>query len=137
MRDYFTIEYSKRPVERSGDGADNQQTGSKWQYFKQLLFLKDIVAPRMSSSSLGSLAFETAEMAATEQYSQHSTGDFESQILHTSDDQESLETITPDLEQPSTSSRPDFLTATPQRNTKQCKGKKKKARIHRSSRQIC
>jgi len=54
LRDNFSSEYSKRPVSRSGDGADNCPQ-SKWTYFKSLLFLKDIVAPRASSGSIKSI----------------------------------------------------------------------------------
>lgn len=53
LRDNFSSEYSKRPVSRSGDGADNCHQ-SKWIYFQPLLFLKDIVAPRVSSGSINS-----------------------------------------------------------------------------------
>ncbi|XP_076473111.1 uncharacterized protein LOC143302354, partial [Babylonia areolata] len=69
LRDYFGTEYSKRPVARSGDGADDPPSTSKWQYFNRLLFLKDIVAPRKSSGSLGSLVnsdIETASEAAVD-----------------------------------------------------------------------
>ncbi|XP_012946166.1 uncharacterized protein LOC106013889 [Aplysia californica] len=53
LRDNFSAEYSKRPVSRSGDGADNYPQ-SKWTYFRSLLFLKDIVAPRACSGSIES-----------------------------------------------------------------------------------
>ncbi|GFS23564.1 transcription factor Adf-1 [Elysia marginata] len=51
LRDNFSIKYSKRPVSRSGDGADNLPA-SKWQYFQQLLFLKDVISPRSCTGSL-------------------------------------------------------------------------------------
>lgn len=54
MRDNFSVEYGKQPVSRSGDGAENCPQ-SKWAYFKQLLFLKDVVTPRATSGSLRSL----------------------------------------------------------------------------------
>ena len=52
LRDYFRTEYSKRPINRSGDAEDCPAWKSKWQYYSQLLFLKDIVAPRKSSGPL-------------------------------------------------------------------------------------
>lgn len=55
LRDYFGAEYSKRPVPRSGDGAEESTQTSKWQYYQQMLFLKDIVAPRRCQSSLESI----------------------------------------------------------------------------------
>ena len=64
MRDYFGTEYSKRPVARYGDGGDGLSSTSKWQYFNQLLFLKDIVAPRKSSGSLGTLVNNDIETAS-------------------------------------------------------------------------
>ncbi|XP_012946492.1 uncharacterized protein LOC106014033 [Aplysia californica] len=51
LRDYFSTEYNKRLEARSGDAASNQPQ-SKWLHFSQLLFLKDIVAPRSSFDSL-------------------------------------------------------------------------------------
>lgn len=51
LRDYFATEYNKRPVPRSGDAGSNRPQ-SKWQFFNQLIFLKDIVAPRTSFDSL-------------------------------------------------------------------------------------
>ena len=64
LRDYFGTEYSKRPVARYGDGGDGLSSTSKWQYFNQLLFLKDIVAPRKSSGSLGTLVNNDIETAS-------------------------------------------------------------------------
>lgn len=55
LRDNFAVEFSKRTVPRSGDAADSCPP-SKWQYFSQLMFLKDIVTPRSSSGSLNFLA---------------------------------------------------------------------------------
>lgn len=66
------MEYSKWPVSRSGDGADNSQQ-SKWAYFKPLLFLKDLVTPRASHGSIKSSGMLTAPQTGiqiTSQYSQ-------------------------------------------------------------------
>lgn len=63
LRDYFALEYSRRPVARSGDGADNQSV-SKWQYFKQLLFLKDVITPRASFDSLQASSTNSQESSA-------------------------------------------------------------------------
>lgn len=54
MRDNFAVEYGKRPISRSGDAADNLPH-SKWAYYQQLIFLKDVVTPRASSGSFRSL----------------------------------------------------------------------------------
>lgn len=51
LRDQFSVEYSKIKTPRSGDAAETA-TEPKWPYFKQMLFLKDIVTPRVSSSNL-------------------------------------------------------------------------------------
>lgn len=72
LRDYFGTEYSKRPVSRSGDSADCQSWTSKWQYFNQMLFLKDIVAPRKCSGSLGNLVHTVNEVATESEDSVHS-----------------------------------------------------------------
>lgn len=45
MRDQFAVELGKRPKARIG-------AGSKWQYFSQLLFLKDVVKARPFSGNL-------------------------------------------------------------------------------------
>ncbi|GFN87342.1 transcription factor adf-1 [Plakobranchus ocellatus] len=45
LRDYFG----------TGDGAEESTQTSKWQYYQQMLFLKDIVAPRRCQSSLDSI----------------------------------------------------------------------------------
>ncbi|KAG8276589.1 hypothetical protein J6590_062916 [Homalodisca vitripennis] len=47
----YHVECSKIKPPRSGDAADTA-TEPKWPYFKQMLFLKDIVKPRASSSNL-------------------------------------------------------------------------------------
>ncbi|RUS82551.1 hypothetical protein EGW08_009681, partial [Elysia chlorotica] len=51
LRDNFATEYSKRPVGRSRAEAKNIPQ-SKWAYFEQLMFLKDMVTPRASSGSI-------------------------------------------------------------------------------------
>lgn len=51
LRDQFSVECSKIKTPRSGDAAETV-TESKWPYFKSMLFLKDIVRPRASSSNL-------------------------------------------------------------------------------------
>ncbi|RUS69248.1 hypothetical protein EGW08_022991 [Elysia chlorotica] len=51
LRDNFAVEFTKRTVPRSGDAADSSAP-SKWKYYPQLMFLKDIVTPRSSSRSL-------------------------------------------------------------------------------------
>ncbi|CAG9822198.1 unnamed protein product [Phaedon cochleariae] len=53
LRDQFSVELGKLPVRRSGDAAEDDLQ-SKWPYFSQLLFLKDIVKPRASSGNLSS-----------------------------------------------------------------------------------
>ncbi|XP_064610707.1 uncharacterized protein LOC135474942 [Liolophura sinensis] len=57
LQDYFATEYNKRSVPRSGDAASNHPQ-SKWQFFNQLFFLKDIVAPRTLFDSLDLNNFE-------------------------------------------------------------------------------
>ncbi|KAK3784256.1 hypothetical protein RRG08_031640 [Elysia crispata] len=52
LRDQFAVEWGKLPHTRSGDAADNSTT--KWQYFKSLLFLKD-VRPRVTEGPLKAL----------------------------------------------------------------------------------
>lgn len=51
LREKFGTEYSKRPLSRSGDAAGNFPA-SKWAYYQQLMFLKDIVQWRPSSGSI-------------------------------------------------------------------------------------
>lgn len=51
LRDQFSVECSKIKPPRSGDAAETA-TEPKWPYFKRMLFLKDIVTPRASSSNL-------------------------------------------------------------------------------------
>ncbi|GFO30196.1 transcription factor adf-1 [Plakobranchus ocellatus] len=66
LRDNFAVEYGKRPISRSGDSGDNCPQ-PKWAYYKQLLFLKDVVTPRASSGSLRSfMATSPAETVAEE-----------------------------------------------------------------------
>ncbi|GFS20704.1 transcription factor Adf-1 [Elysia marginata] len=80
LRDYFSAEYGKRPVARSGDGASSHPK-SRWQYFQQLLFLKDIVTPRASFDSLELDApgvIEDSPIAPTQQ-DHDDSGEFESQ----------------------------------------------------------
>lgn len=48
------MEYSKRPVTQLSDGVYRTPWTSKWHYFNQLLFLKDIVTPRKCSNSVSS-----------------------------------------------------------------------------------
>lgn len=51
MRDQYSVELGKHPVPRSGDAAEDAPT-SKWPYFMQLHFLRDIVKPRVMSGNL-------------------------------------------------------------------------------------
>ncbi|XP_045482789.1 uncharacterized protein LOC123686591 isoform X2 [Harmonia axyridis] len=51
LRDQFSVELGKCPILRSGD-APEDELSSKWTYFTQLLFLKDVVKPRASSGNL-------------------------------------------------------------------------------------
>lgn len=51
MRDQFIAELSKLPRPRSGDEGGVLKT-SKWQYFKAVYFLKDVVKARPSSGNL-------------------------------------------------------------------------------------
>ncbi|GFR80508.1 transcription factor Adf-1 [Elysia marginata] len=48
LRDYFISEWNKRPESCSSSTGDRKSVGSRWQYFEQLSFLKDIVTPRGS-----------------------------------------------------------------------------------------
>lgn len=59
LRDQFAVELGKSPLPHSGDGADDVPT-SKWPYFTQLLFLRDIVKPRSSSGNLPKLGTPAA-----------------------------------------------------------------------------
>lgn len=60
LRDQFAVELGKF-TPRTGDAAGDTQT-SKWQYFKSLHFLKDVVKPRASTGNFSSLlAKGTAE----------------------------------------------------------------------------
>ncbi|KAG5900584.1 hypothetical protein JTB14_022887, partial [Gonioctena quinquepunctata] len=51
LRDQFSVELGKAKPPRSGDPADESNI-PKWPYFKSMVFLKDIVKPRPSSSNL-------------------------------------------------------------------------------------
>lgn len=51
LRDQFSVECSEIKTPRLGDAAETA-TEPKWPYFKRMLFLKDIVTPRASSSNL-------------------------------------------------------------------------------------
>ncbi|CAH2009659.1 unnamed protein product [Acanthoscelides obtectus] len=51
LRDQFSVELGKLPPPRSGDAAEDLPT-SKWPYFTQLLFLKDVIKPRAASGNL-------------------------------------------------------------------------------------
>ena len=50
LRDQFAVEFGKVQPLRSGQAAHAET--SKWQHFAALMFLKDIVKPRMSSGNL-------------------------------------------------------------------------------------
>lgn len=50
LRDQFSVEFSKIPINRSRDEGDGPCV-SKWPYFKSLLFLRDIVRARASSGN--------------------------------------------------------------------------------------
>ncbi|KAG5862240.1 hypothetical protein JTB14_018434 [Gonioctena quinquepunctata] len=51
LRDTFRKELSKLDQKRSGDGADDEPQ-SKWQYFKNMLFIKDQFAPRQTIGNI-------------------------------------------------------------------------------------
>lgn len=51
LRDQFTVELGKITPSRSGDPAGATYE-PKWPHFKSLLFLKDVVKPRQSTSNL-------------------------------------------------------------------------------------
>ncbi|KAG5893037.1 hypothetical protein JTB14_026589 [Gonioctena quinquepunctata] len=51
LRDTFRKELSKLDQKRSGDGADDEPQ-SKWQYFKNMLFIKDQFAPRQTIDTI-------------------------------------------------------------------------------------
>ena len=53
LRDQFSVEFGKIKPPRSGDPA-GESYGPKWPHYRSLLFLKDIVKPRASSSTLKS-----------------------------------------------------------------------------------
>ena len=66
LRDQFATELGKLPPARSGDGAEDFQL-PKWQYFKSLLFLKDITAPRTTTGPLKSLLVSNSASADSPQ----------------------------------------------------------------------
>ncbi|XP_044749765.1 uncharacterized protein LOC123310363 [Coccinella septempunctata] len=51
LRDQFSVECSEIKPARSGDAADTT-IEPKWPHFKGMLFLKDVIKPRASSSNL-------------------------------------------------------------------------------------
>jgi hypothetical protein len=51
MRDQFSVEFGKIKPPRSGDSG-GEPYEPKWPHYKSLLFLKDIVKPRASSSNI-------------------------------------------------------------------------------------
>ncbi|XP_063842374.1 uncharacterized protein LOC135090051 [Scylla paramamosain] len=66
LRDQFAVELGKIPPARSGDAAGDTPT-SKWQYFKLLHFLKDVVKARASTGNLsGVLTNDTVETSLPE-----------------------------------------------------------------------
>jgi hypothetical protein len=53
LRDQFSVEFGKIKLPRSGDpGGESYEL--KWPHYRSLLFLKDVVKPRASSSNLKS-----------------------------------------------------------------------------------
>ena len=66
LRDQFAIEWGKLPPARSGDSAEDTQL-PKWQYFKSLLFLKDIVTPRTTKGPLKLLLANNSAYAVSSQ----------------------------------------------------------------------
>ncbi|KAF5283656.1 hypothetical protein FQR65_LT13780 [Abscondita terminalis] len=65
LRDQFSVELGKYPPPRSGDAAEDMPA-SKWPYFSQLLFLKDIVKPRTATENLSSTQ-STRDIQMTDQ----------------------------------------------------------------------
>ena len=53
LRDQFIKEFKKIPKGKSGDSQDRSVTYTgKWQYFKNLIFLKDTVVPRETEGNV-------------------------------------------------------------------------------------
>ncbi|KAF6215850.1 hypothetical protein GE061_000185 [Apolygus lucorum] len=55
LRDNFNKELKKIPTQRSGDGGEQEnyfEYPGKWQHFTQLLFLKDVLIPRVTEGNL-------------------------------------------------------------------------------------
>ena len=53
LRDQFIKEFKKIPKGKSGDSQDRAATYTgKWQYFKNLIFLKDTVVPRETEGNV-------------------------------------------------------------------------------------
>lgn len=101
LRDYFGTEYSKRPVARSGDGADSPTWTSKWKYFEQLLFLRDIIAPRKCSGPLSGIidndraedsqhAFRVVQSTSNSQNESQTIDHDEPEILNITGDTDSM-----------------------------------------------
>lgn len=74
LRDQFSVECSKLKPSKSGDAA-NTTNEPKWPYYKQLLFLKDIVKPRASSSNLKPRVLVAIEDGEEDQRHEEAEGD--------------------------------------------------------------
>ena len=92
LREKFSSDYSKRLVGKSGD-TTNSYPSSKWPYFQQLMFLKDIVQTRASSGPIAPSIdtkleplddtgpVDDVDIDATSQYSQDSSNQSEETML--------------------------------------------------------
>ena len=58
LRDYFVTELHRLPKPRSGDGGESVQK-SKWQFFAQMCFLRDIITPRQSSGNFEDISSQS------------------------------------------------------------------------------
>lgn len=70
LRDQFSVELGKHPPIRSGDPAEDMLT-SKWPYFTQLLFLKDIVKPRTATGNLPRTSTQVTYQEESQDSSEH------------------------------------------------------------------
>lgn len=92
MRDQFAVELGKSPLPHSGDGVDDTPT-SKWPYFIQLLFLRDVVKPRSSTGNLSNLSQGEEETETTLDETQlafDTAGDELEEVIDTDFTQETL-----------------------------------------------
>ncbi|KAG5879058.1 hypothetical protein JTB14_019485 [Gonioctena quinquepunctata] len=99
LRDTFRKELSKLEQKRSGDDADDEPQ-SKWQYFKNMLFIKDQFAPRQT---IGNIENATQYSTGAETDEDATLGPMnnndQSQLEIETDDQSQLDFATGDQSQ--------------------------------------